>query len=731
MPSEGFDFSKLFIDVSLFPHDGYGAAQLLMITSVYGWLLYSGANYISDGSEMLLLVPALKYVVGSVVLPVLGAVPDGAIIAFSGAGSHPQHSINIGMGALAGSTIMLLCLPWFLAVLGGRVSIIKGRCTYTYPHQHLLQTLSKASEGMCEWPSKPVLLEASDLMRKQGHQDMVWPRERSDTISVEKLGKQVLVAIQKDKTTFQKLRDDKCGLFDSGVEISDDVRSNAKIMLLSSLGLVIVQLPSMINQKWIVSSEKESMYVALALGYSVLAFCGYLWFQFRNSDNIQRRIHRKRMQAIVDGEVSIGGAFFELLEIYDNARTRSKKNLLYKHKSSGVWETMCNTFNGWCNDEADAETVMQEMRAVLKPFFNHFDADKSGWLEEKEVINLLNVLGEDGTLASQFIEQFDTNRDGRLGFDDFSKAMHDEIRRKYADCVIARELIEEDDQILRDVKEDLSDVVDSSRVRKVLRKRSQRLLTQNKGSPQADVALELQLDSPDKRGKLSLKKQPSYGSVRVEDKKGNSSTTSMDGGDYDPLDEFEDEAVDVLSDSDSDEDEELPEDLTRMTDAQRQTALKRRSYGMMLIGLILVMVFSDPMVDVFGEIGERVGVPPFYVSFVLAPMVSNASELIASYNYASKRTRITMSSALSALEGAGVMNNTFCTGVFLYLIWALNLQWEFPAETIALLFVECAVALMVLSRDVMRLFDALVVMMFYPLSLFLIWLIQHSAHKES
>ena len=34
--------------------------------------------------QLLLLVPELKYVVGSVVLPVLGALPDGAIILFSG-----------------------------------------------------------------------------------------------------------------------------------------------------------------------------------------------------------------------------------------------------------------------------------------------------------------------------------------------------------------------------------------------------------------------------------------------------------------------------------------------------------------------------------------------------------------------------------------------------------------------------------------------------------------------
>lgn len=67
---------------------------------------------ISDGSELLLLVPAVAGIVGSVVLPVLGAVPDGAIVLFSGMGDDAQEELSVGVGALAGSTIMLLTIPW-------------------------------------------------------------------------------------------------------------------------------------------------------------------------------------------------------------------------------------------------------------------------------------------------------------------------------------------------------------------------------------------------------------------------------------------------------------------------------------------------------------------------------------------------------------------------------------------------------------------------------------------
>jgi Ca2+/H+ antiporter len=50
---------------------------------------------------------------------------------------------------------------------------------------------------------------------------------------------------------------------------------------------------------------------------------------------------------------------------------------------------------------------------------------------------------------------------------------------------------------------------------------------------------------------------------------------------------------------------------------------------MMGLGTIMVLLVSDPAVDVLSSIGARTGIPAFYIAFVLAPMASNASELIA------------------------------------------------------------------------------------------------------
>ncbi|CAK0909103.1 unnamed protein product [Prorocentrum cordatum] len=107
----------------IFPDmEGASLDQLGFMTVVYGYILMQGASLIGSGSELLLLVPRLAPLVGSVVLPVLGAVPDGMMVLMSGSGPDAQNEVAVGVGALAGSTIMLLTLPWFLAVYAGRAS---------------------------------------------------------------------------------------------------------------------------------------------------------------------------------------------------------------------------------------------------------------------------------------------------------------------------------------------------------------------------------------------------------------------------------------------------------------------------------------------------------------------------------------------------------------------------------------------------------------------------------
>jgi Ca2+/Na+ antiporter len=109
----------------------------LVLVVFYGAILAAAAKLISDGAEMLLDLGLPPTIIGGIVLPLLGAVPDSAMIIASGSSGDPAEAdkqISVGMGTLAGSTIMLLTIPWFGAMILGRVDIVNkkgidGQCS--------------------------------------------------------------------------------------------------------------------------------------------------------------------------------------------------------------------------------------------------------------------------------------------------------------------------------------------------------------------------------------------------------------------------------------------------------------------------------------------------------------------------------------------------------------------------------------------------------------------------
>lgn len=104
------ELSKMFIAVDTLPEGMYGFIQLMFLFVCYGYVLMTASNMISDGSELLLLVPKLAGIVGSIVLPILGAVPDGCIVLFSGMGPDAQNQLAVGVGALGKKSFIVALL---------------------------------------------------------------------------------------------------------------------------------------------------------------------------------------------------------------------------------------------------------------------------------------------------------------------------------------------------------------------------------------------------------------------------------------------------------------------------------------------------------------------------------------------------------------------------------------------------------------------------------------------
>ncbi|KAL2476400.1 sodium/calcium exchanger family protein/calcium-binding EF hand family protein [Abeliophyllum distichum] len=97
----------------------------LFLIIVYGFLMFQAATYLSTGSELLLEILG-PGIVGGLFLPILGALPDAMLILVSGlSGSKEtaQSQVSVGMGLLAGSTVMLLTVIWGTCIVVGKCDI--------------------------------------------------------------------------------------------------------------------------------------------------------------------------------------------------------------------------------------------------------------------------------------------------------------------------------------------------------------------------------------------------------------------------------------------------------------------------------------------------------------------------------------------------------------------------------------------------------------------------------
>jgi len=128
--------------------------------------------------------------------------------------------------------------------------------------------------------------------------------------------------------------------------------------------------------------------------------------------------------------------------------------------------------------------------------------------------------------------------------------------------------------------------------------------------------------------------------------------------------------------SEDDDDNYLNED---------DSSLVKDAAFQLTLGTLVVLLFSDPMIDAIQAFGLVTGIPAFFVSFVVVPMASNAAELISACQFASKKTVDTATVGIATCYGAACMNNTLCLGVFFLLIYSRGLKWTFFAETIGLL----------------------------------------------
>eukprot|EP01125_Pyxidicula_operculata_P016307 TRINITY_DN5592_c0_g1_i2.p1 TRINITY_DN5592_c0_g1~~TRINITY_DN5592_c0_g1_i2.p1 ORF type:complete len:534 (+),score=118.79 TRINITY_DN5592_c0_g1_i2:18-1619(+) len=168
------------------------------------------------------------------------------------------------------------------------------------------------------------------------------------------------------------------------------------------------------------------------------------------------------------------------------------------------------------------------------------------------------------------------------------------------------------------------------------------------------------------------------------------------------------------------EEDEDDEDAPVLT--KKQILVRAPLY--MIFGAAVLAVFSDPMVKSITSFSEGVGLEPFYVSFVVAPFATNASELIASLLFAMKKKKKNISLTFGAIYGAVIMNSTFILGLFLGFFYFRQVVFTFYAEVISILFVIIVMGALTSFKTTFSTAWAFPVLSLYPLSIVLVYLLK-------
>jgi len=174
------------------------------------------------------------------------------------------------------------------------------------------------------------------------------------------------------------------------------------------------------------------------------------------------------------------------------------------------------------------------------------------------------------------------------------------------------------------------------------------------------------------------------------------------------------------SDDEEDPDVQGKEVEEEVKDVKTKIKIICEAIFWLVLGTAIVTIFSDPMVDVITDFGKKLNIGAFFLSFLITPFCSNASELISSLIFASKMRKQNSSLTYSALYGAATMNNTLVLGIFYALICFRGLAWTFSAEVLSILFVTVCVGALANFIKTLRLYWALVIVLLYPASLGLV-----------
>ncbi|KAK9212167.1 hypothetical protein WN943_001548 [Citrus x changshan-huyou] len=524
----------------------------LFLIIVYGYLMYVAATYLSNGSELLLEILG-PGVVGGLFLPILGALPDAMLIlvsGLSGTKETAQSQVSVGMGLLAGSTVMLSTVIW-------------GTCVVV---------------GKCD-------LRESDS-----------------------------VAIDGQNTKGFRL---------TGTGVSTDVWTcyAARIMAISVIPFVVVQLPQMLNST---SGRHLAVLIALILSVSMLiSYC--LYQKSLGSEQLLAHIWK------LDDGLNLQSRSLVFQPWIQKRRLAFAK---HKHVISGILKHLRQRALGRLLTDSGEPNI-----DVIKKLFDAIDENKDERLSASELKALIigirfeEIDLDQDDAVSKVLSDFDTSNDSHIDIKEFING----IEKWLNEAMQART-----------------------------------------GSADPGPHTMKFLDD------FHLQTKREHALLGAEE-----------------------------------ESDEVAEGV------ENPKWVSFKAVLMLLIGTIIAAAFADPLVDAVDNFSAATSIPSFFISFIALPFATNSSEAVSAIIFASRKKIRTASLTFSELYGAVTMNNILCLSVFLALVYARGLTWDFSSEVLVILIVCLVMGAFASFRTNFPLWTCSIAYALYPFSLALVYVLDY------
>ncbi|KAJ6226458.1 sodium/calcium exchanger ncl [Anaeramoeba flamelloides] len=705
----------------------------LFLLIIYSLVLGYGSKNISDGSELLIEITP-PGIIGGIILPLLGTLPDSCIIIAScifGTKEEVQHKLSVAVGTLAGSDVLLLTLPLAAGIYLGRCDIENGeaipqRCTefsFTKTGVTVFSQIRVIASLVIVSLISFVLVQLGFNSCPGCEGEKLEEHEEFFNFSGMVLSGLLFIGYtiyQFIETTLQskrnKLAKEKLLQQKLLMKFSHKVEKEIQFNIISSK----VRKPFGIRSEEGDLNEKQR--------------------QIGDNDH---QIHHHHHHSEPERKLHSGSK--------SNTNKKTKQNKKIKLRSEDENTSESENFLNYNNKENLSE--MSENYRNIREGKGIEGDDEGDGINRKETSDNINKNENENKNKNEN----ETEPESEIGMEEENEMEKDKKKKRKRKNRNKKGKGEatgtQNEKGKRKGNSMKKDKTNRNHHKKIETPRTEHELVKHlfqkkkfihdstDDSYLKPLKLDIEMEekkygktkfNKDKKNRFNLKKKikkkyHELDDVHIEeetDESGHEKLISKDmiSGESEDIELQE---YDLGNESDMPTPDQFGDDnRLKVRINKRKIALKATYH--LLIGTASIILFCDALVVTITKLSARIGMSPYYIAFVVAPTASNSAELFTSVIFAKKKTKNTISLVFASLYGAVIMNNTFSLAVLCGLIYYKKLIWDFTAEVISLSVVNLLLGILAIRTTTVKVFHIFWIIPLYPLSILIVYILNRT-----